>query len=431
MEKTHTDILKGLIGAGIRWRYGEKPDKWVKLRVMWELKHIMESEYVDYYLMAFWILRHSAGDINYWARGTVSSSIICYCLGLTEIDPMKYGLHAERFVNDELPKFQFDIESSRLEEFKKKAEEVLVANEKDFDIASVRGCLFQDVNPSSYLNIKNEREIPNDLDDEIARYALSFPDTMDLFNSYVRRKEGSETWKPTGINQLDKILAPTFGLLAYQEQMLDILKEFFECSAVERNHIRRAIQRCDTEQVERYKADLKNHIKVLIPPHFTTIIAGEAARRRNIKVLKPEEFETVWSVLVSNPRAFLKAHAVSQVLASYKFDMGEGFIKKWKEIREYNEGLAGVKDADDRWGFIDKTGKLVIPCQWKKALFFSEGLVGVQDDNEKWGFIDKTGKVALPFVWSNVQWFRNGRVRVQTVLGGGWHDIDREGNDVQ
>jgi hypothetical protein len=57
--------------------------------------------------------------------------------------------------------------------------------------------------------------------------------------------------------------------------------------------------------------------------------------------------------------------------------MGEGFIKKWKEIREYNEGLAGVKNADGRWGFIDKSGRLVIPYQWKKVLWFSEGLVGV------------------------------------------------------
>ena len=110
--------------------------------------------------------------------------------------------------------------------------------------------------------------------------------------------------------------------------------------------------------------------------------------------------------------------------------MKKRHIKKWKEIREYKEGLAGVKDADGKWGFIEKTGKIVIPCQWKKALFFSEGLAGVQDDNEKWGFIDKTGKVALPFVWSNVQWLRNGRVRVQKVFGGGWHDIDKNGNEV-
>ena len=320
MEKTHTDLLKGLVGAGIRWRYGKKPDNLTKRKIVWEMMQIIKAGYADYYLMAFWIFRHSARDINYWARGAVPSSIICYCLGLTEIDPIKYGLHSERFVNDEPPKFQFDIESSRFDEFINRAKEVLVANEKDFDIASVRDCLLQDVKPSPYLNKKMERQIPNDLDDEIARYALSFPETMDLFDSYVRRKEGNEAWKPTGINQLDKILAPTFGLLAYQEQMLDILKDFFECSAVERNHIRRAIQRSDTEQVERYKADLKNHIKILMPPYFTTIIAGEAARRRDIKVLKPEEFETVWSVLVSNPRAFLKAHAVSRVIENYKYE---------------------------------------------------------------------------------------------------------------
>lgn len=427
---THTDLLKGLVGAGIKWRYGEKPDNLTKRRIVWEMMQIIKAGYVDYYLMAFWIFRHSSRDINYWARGAVPSSIICYCLGLTEIDPMKYGLHSERFVNDEPPKFQFDIESSRFGEFMNRAEEVLAANEKDFDIASVRSCLFQDVNPSPYLNKKIERQIPNDLDDEIARYALSFPETMDLFDSYVRRKEGREAWKPTGINQLDKILAPTFGLLAYQEQMLDILKEFFECSAVERNYIRRAIQRSDTEQVERYKADLKNHIKILMPPYFTTIIAGEAARRRNIKVLKPEEFETVWSVLVSNPRAFLKAHAVSRVIEKYKYDMNGQVELHWKQIREYSDGLAAVQDSNG-WGFIDQTGKVVIPCQWKNVLFFSEGLAGVKDSNDRWGFIDKTGKVVIPCKWSNVQWFRDGKVRVQTVLYGGWHDIDKNGNDVQ
>ena len=104
---------------------------------------------------------------------------------------------------------------------------------------------------------------------------------------------------------------------------------------------------------------------------------------------------------------------------------------QWKLARKFQEGLAKVVDANDRCGFIDTTGKLVLPCQWKKALWFSEGLAGVQDDNGKWGFIDKTGEVVIPFLWSNVQWFRNGRVRVQTVLGGSWHYIDRDGNDVQ
>ena len=428
MELTHTDLLKKLVATGLKWRYGNHPGKQVWLRYLSEMKHIIDAGFVDYYLMAFWIFRDKADSagIHFWARGAVPSSIICYALKLTEIDPVKYGLHSVRFVNDDLPKFQFDIEASRFDEFMNRAEEVLVANEKDFDIESVRGCLFQDVYPSPYLNKKIERQIPDDLDDELARYALYFPNTMDLFDSYVRRKEG-EVWEKTEIAKLDEILAPTYGILAYQEQMLDILKEFFECSAVERNHIRLTIQRSDTEQVERYKADLRNKIKTLMPPYFTTIIAGEAARRRNIKVIKPEEFETVWSVLVSNPRAFLKAHAVSRVIEKYMYDMKDRIVLHWKYVREFSEGLAALQVSSDKWGFIDQRGKVVIPCQWKDALFFSEGLAGVQDSSGKWGFIDQKGKLVIPYQWKFVhEAYFESLVGVQDI-NGKWGYIDKTG----
>ena len=386
------------MSAGLRERYGKELEpkqinantticSIAPVKMLLEMKQIEEAGFIDYYLMAFWIfnIQARAAGIEVWARGAVSSSVVCYCLGLTEVDPIKYGLHSARFVNEDLPKFQFDIDASRFDEFMKKAEEILAENAEDFDIPATRKCLFKDLKPSSYLSKKKERPLSEDLEDEFARYALYFPQTMDLFRTYV--------------NQY-----PNCNLLIYQEQMFDILREVFHVGGIKANHIRLSIQRGDTEQIEAYKQEV-----------------FEASD------LSTETKEKVWQRLTSNPKAFLKAHAVSQVLASYKFDMGEGFIKEWKEIREYNEGLAGVRNADGRWGFIDKSGRLVIPYQWKKVLWFSEGLAGVQDDNEKWGFIDMTGKVALPFVWSNVQWFKNGRVRVQTVLGGAWHDIDGEG----
>ena len=401
LKKSHSELFQGLVSAGLRERYGKELEPQqinentmtcnvAPVRMFLEMKQIEEAGFIDYYLMAFWIFNFHAraAGIEVWARGAVSSSVVCYCLGLTEVDPIKYGLHSARFVNEDLPKFQFDIEASRFDEFMKRAEDMLQANAEDFDIPAIRECLFKDLKPSSYLNKKKERPLPEDLEDEFARYALYFPQTMDLFCTYV--------------NQY-----PNCDLLIYQEQMFDILREVFHVSGIKANHIRLSIHRGETEQIEAYKQEV-----------------FEASD------LSTEEKEKAWQRLTSNPKAFLKAHAVSQVLAGYRFDMGDGFIKKWKEVREYNEGLAGVKDADGKWGFIDKTGKLVIPCQWKKALFFSEGLAGVQDDNEKWGFIDKTGKVVLPFEWSNVQWFKNGRVRVQTVLGGGWHDIDKNGNKV-
>ena len=53
MKRTNTDILKGLVAEGMKKHYGDKPEKKVKLRVLWELKHIIDAGFVDYYVMAF------------------------------------------------------------------------------------------------------------------------------------------------------------------------------------------------------------------------------------------------------------------------------------------------------------------------------------------------------------------------------------------
>ncbi len=64
--------------------------------------------------------------------------------------------------------------------------------------------------------------------------------------------------------------------------------------------------------------------------------------------------------------------------------------QKWTMIGDYRENLAWVVDAHWKYGFIDKTGKLVIPCKWRQAFPFREGLAVVSDENDKYGYIDKT-----------------------------------------
>ena len=279
---THLEIFHGLVAAGMKMRYGDKPSKAAILRCLWEKKHIMDAGFVDYYLMAFTLFRHNAASagIDYWARGAVPSSVVCYCLGLTEIDPIKYGLHSVRFVNDEPPKFQFDIEASRYDEFMKMAEEVLQASTEDYNIQAIRERMLQclkSITPMEYLSRKQERPLPENIDDELARYALSFPQTMDLYDAYVQN--------------------PQSDLLIYQEQMLDILRQTFRVSSTKANQIRLSIQQRDAAQVEAYKQELFS----------------------NLPNLTPAKAEAAWLRLTSNPRAFPKAHAVSHVLASYKF----------------------------------------------------------------------------------------------------------------
>lgn len=66
--------------------------------------------------------------------------------------------------------------------------------------------------------------------------------------------------------------------------------------------------------------------------------------------------------------------------------------------RFFNEGLTSVKDKNDKIGFADTSGKVVIPCQFDEIKDFHDGLACAMKDN-RWGLIDLSGKwlVTLPY----------------------------------
>ncbi|ADQ41578.1 KWG repeat protein [Caldicellulosiruptor acetigenus I77R1B] len=59
----------------------------------------------------------------------------------------------------------------------------------------------------------------------------------------------------------------------------------------------------------------------------------------------------------------------------------------------YSEGIFGVK-KNNKWGYIDKTGKIIAEPKFENAKKFSEGLAAVKV-NGKWGYIDRTGKMVI------------------------------------
>ena len=278
MNNTTREQLRKLATLGFKLCYGAHPDKQALLRLLCELRRIDVAGYAGYYLMAYIIFNETAhlSGIKVWPRGAVQ---IC-----------------ER----RAPRFQFDIEEARFDEFKEKATKVLKNNPDILDYESGCKYLLGDLQSSSYLNGKDVCPLPQpeNMDDKIAEYALTFPDTMDLYHTYRERKNGAH-WEPTGIEQLDEILAPTYGLLAYQEQMMDILKYIFREYGTRANDIRLTIQRGDTERINALRTELQ----------------ATAAKTG----IGDKEFGTIWEVLTSNPQAFLKAHAVSRVLSKYYF----------------------------------------------------------------------------------------------------------------
>jgi hypothetical protein len=102
---------------------------------------------------------------------------------------------------------------------------------------------------------------------------------------------------------------------------------------------------------------------------------------------------------------------------------------RYTRVGEFSGGLAPVKVGGDhyaggKWGFVDRTGKLVIPPQFDWARPFREGLAAVQL-GDKWGFVDATGQVVIPPRFEAVERFSEGLAAVQA--GGRWGFVGPDG----
>ena len=119
--ETHYDYLKKLCDDGLKERYGEKPSEEILKRAEYELGIIKKMGYVDYYLIVWDFIYYakSQGIPVGPGRGSGAGSILAYSIGITDIDPIKYGLLFERFLNPErisMPDFDVDFSDTRRQE---------------------------------------------------------------------------------------------------------------------------------------------------------------------------------------------------------------------------------------------------------------------------------------------------------------------------
>lgn len=102
---------------------------------------------------------------------------------------------------------------------------------------------------------------------------------------------------------------------------------------------------------------------------------------------------------------------------------------KFDSVGVFHDGLAVVKAAE-RYGYIDRSGAIVIPIQWMTAYDFSEGLAALRVDKKHFQFIDTAGTVVIKSKkYDSVGRFRNGVCRV--VKGGKVKWIDTKGKELK
>lgn len=115
------DYLIALCKEGLKRRLKGKLNKQYTSRLEYELSVITKMNFEDYFLIVydFILFAKKRGIVVGPGRGSAAGSLVSYCLGITEIDPIKYDLLFERFLNPErisMPDIDSDFPDDRRDE---------------------------------------------------------------------------------------------------------------------------------------------------------------------------------------------------------------------------------------------------------------------------------------------------------------------------
>jgi len=119
-DKDAYEYLKELCYEGLKRQYGENFEDKIE-RLEYELSVIKQMGYVDYFLIVSDFIRYAKNNNIPVGpgRGSAAGSLVAYCLGITNIDPLKYNLLFERFLNPErvtMPDIDIDFCYERRQE---------------------------------------------------------------------------------------------------------------------------------------------------------------------------------------------------------------------------------------------------------------------------------------------------------------------------
>src|SRR5436189_62904 len=281
------DYLVEVTERGLEKRYGHATSE-LQERLKFELKTIKEMGFADYFLIVWdFIAFAKRNGISVGpGRGSSAGSLVAYCLEITDIDPIKYDLLFERFLNPgrkSMPDMDIDFAvAGRDRVINYVAEKygrdrvaqiitfgTMMARAAVRDAGRVLEVPYGSVDkiaklipegPKVYLDeclkpgaelkqaydadphVREDVELvkPTEFEDLIALVALYRPGPMGYIPVYARRKNGLE--QVTFIDpRLEAITGVTHGICIYQEQYLEIAKQLAGFSPAEADDLRKAI----------------------------------------------------------------------------------------------------------------------------------------------------------------------------------------------
>jgi DNA polymerase-3 subunit alpha len=198
------DYLKKLCLEGFGRKYGEGREE-VKKQLLYELEMIERMGFTDYFLITSDFIAYAKGQgIPVGpGRGSAAGSVASYCLDITTVDPIKYGLYFERFLNPErisMPDIDIDFCERRrgevIDYVKRKYGEDRVAQIVTFNTLKAKNAV-RNVAKALALTFAEEnelaREIPSVMNIKLADALRTSKRLKEMYDSDDRVKRVVDT----------------------------------------------------------------------------------------------------------------------------------------------------------------------------------------------------------------------------------------------
>jgi len=202
---TQQDYLRQLCARGLEGRYGARPDPALAGRLAHELSVISHAGYTSYFLIVWDFVRFAKerGIPVGPGRGSAAGSLVSYCLGITDIDPLRYDLLFERFLNPQRVT-QPDIDIDFCYERRNEVIDYVIQKYGKTNVAQIitfgtmqAKAVVRDVARVMKLSYAEAdrlaKLIPNDLDITLSRALAEVPELMHLYRTNEQIKQLMET----------------------------------------------------------------------------------------------------------------------------------------------------------------------------------------------------------------------------------------------
>ena len=344
--KLEQDHLEGQTYSRAYQLYGKPLPSEVDKRLHFELNIIETMGFSKYFMIAHYlvnIMRNNYGIIVGPGYSTSVCSLVAYCLDITKIDPLKYGLLFERFINPQYNRFPslcvfygdgghiikrvskwgWAVEDSEQEIINFRdlnvlielnnallmikqhygieinLDEIPINDENTFELFH-KGLTIGVHEFDSMIMRKNLHKLhPTVFEELVALYVLSTPGLEKHLPSYIARKKGREKII-YDIPCMEKYLKETCGIIVYQEQLMNLSRQLAGFTWEESNSLRKAMSK------------RKQVVLDEIKPKF---IEGGKKNGYNPKTLLKiwTDWETKYGIY-----AYMKSHAVSCTWIAYQ-----------------------------------------------------------------------------------------------------------------